>query len=376
MSNKFSDNIKRIIGEKRSTATQVDLQDVGGVAPVRGIGTQSPAGSGATSQKAGTDESAAEDKNKQNLKGDKKTAAEQLESEAANANNPSSMFKSPTAGIYDAKDVIDGKDGPQTAGSVQDFFGTASSEALSGITAEDCDSGKALNIRVDGLYAPIAETTYPNGTVKESAWPDPNVPPDKQRFQLGYYWGGTITQGGTTTLVQGATPDEVADGFVAIADTGLGAPFSIVTFSPNGTPAESYSVRLEGDVQVYSLIINRSICTGGESESLCPATAPKETQWPDDDTISLTYSGGTFNANQYDGDATPKYSGQQSSHINMCIGDGRHAALVAAKEGGTLLYETDGANGPPLAGSVVRYYAGDGSLAGFGDVASIKSWLP
>lgn len=393
MSNKFSENVKRIIGEKRDNASGFVLEDIGGIPSVRGIGTQTPGGRITSST------GSSEDSGKKNEDGkeDKTTEEESKESTTPNPDDQNSLQKNPTAGEVDADKLIDGDDGPGTKDAALDMFAGDSfaNSSLSGINAIDCDTGKNLNIRVDGLYKPLKATTWEDGTIRTPAWDDPNVPPDSPGFTLGKYWANTTI----SVPYQESTPFDMDAISASIVGQNLGAagqtggpgtqygPNTVGNYYKfteyNAASATQYEVRMvQTDAggtpigtEFTAFTIDETSCTPG-SQPYCPSVAPKETMWPEDNTISLTLIDGVFTSNQYDGDATVKYSGQESSHINFCMNGGRFGVIRLGKDGGTVVYETTSENGPPKPGTIVRYYGSDGSVAGYSDVAGINTFLP
>jgi hypothetical protein len=386
---KFADDIRRIVGVDEDTATAPGLPGVGGQPAVKVVAKQGAGGLTVSTI-------ASQDDNNEQLGLDKKGDSEEdrdAESEAEGqdrGDKPNS--KSKTSGVVDADKVIDNEGGPDAKEDAPDVFSGSSFSAgtLTGINAVDCATGKTVNIRLDGLHVPPDATTWTDGTPKTSEWQDPNVPPAVPGFELGFKWSSA-----TTVPYDEATPYNMDGLGAAIVGQNLGASGqtggpgtlygpntfgnyylfqSYIAISQTQFDVEMIQTDMSGTPIAPAFIafnVTRSACTPGSGPS-CPLTAPTETTWPEDDTISLTYEGGTYVTNQYDTDPTPAYTGQENSAVDFCMDGGRTGRIEAGINGGHILYETSG--GAPT--GTARYFNNRGELTGFSDAASIDFYRP
>jgi hypothetical protein len=383
MTNKFAENVKRIVGIDRPQEADPNDVVVGGIGSTRGIGTQSFGGKtvsstgGADTEETGTGSGGGINTN---------ATEEEAKEEATepNENDQDSLTKTPEAGVYDADKLIDGEEGPTEKSGVPDAFSNYFSIPggnLSGINAIDCSTGDTLNIRVDGLYVPIDQVDNSEGNPISPAWPDPTTPPDVLGYEDGFYWSITLV----APIVYMVYPyDYTSIGGVLITVwgprvSGGDAPGGVYEVGPSNFrrffgvehDGTDYWVQYQAGTTstgpwgspINSFKIFRNICPGPLPE-YCPGVAPKETMWPEDETISLTKIDGKFQASQYDPDATPEYAGQDSSTINFCMDGGRTGRIEMGKNGGTILYETDMSGNPT---GIIRYYDSTGALAAAGD---------
>lgn len=386
---KYKQDLRRIIGIDDGKASEAeDLKTPGGIESTRVIAQQTGGGvslTGTPTTTTTSDDSTKDDSDDNNsgLVLDDVTLEEYLEDQAqqqGNTANGGPTSYSDTAGVESAADVIDNKAGPDLLTNNPTIFdgSFSSSNTLKGITAIDCDTSKELNLRLDGLFAPVPATTYDDGSEKTPEWTDPNTPPDKIGYQDGYYWevGGS----GNPSPEQSSTPDDAAQLAADYLDgaSPSEAPHTIigktVTATDGGGNPTIYDFEYSRAVSSnFTLPVSRIDCivTPPDLGSSCPASAPTYTQWPDDDKISLTYQDGIYVSNQYDGDVTTQYT-ENNSFINFCMDGGRTGTIEAGINGGHLLYETD--NGAPT--GIIRYYDSQGNLAGFSDVAGMDIFRP
>lgn len=360
---KEADDLKRIVGVNLDPAKSKDtLFSIGGIQPTRVIAVQS--GGGVSVNSFGT---TVDDKDKNKNKG----VDEKKETDADKADKvkppgqltgglPDSSGRED--GVDDAIDIIDNKAGPDLLQPNPIVFDDAitSGDSLKGINAQDCATGDDLNIRLDGWHVPPEATFYPDGTQKTSEWADPNTPPDKLGFRVGFYWAFVSNN----TTYQATTQFESAE----LAATAAGD--TIAGFTLTATSPLTYIVL--GVTFPGGFTTIREWPCGAGTVDVCPPTAPKEMAWPDDSTISLTLSNGQFITNDFDNDAPITYTDQQNSVINFCMAGGRTGTLEAGINGGSLLYETSG--GSPT--GIVRYYNAQGEFRGASDGASADMFRP
>ena len=359
----FADNIKRIVGVPRDEVKDKTLEEIGGIPRQRGIGVQSGSGGfddvggqvvgGDTTGKVATTNAS-------------KTEAGAGDSSPASGSDQSTLSKTLDAGVVDADDLIDGTDGPALTTMDPSAFDGISfdSGALTGINATDCATSKALNIRVDGLFRPPAPTYAADGvTAITPQWTDPDVGPELLGYESGFYWTCN-TASAATAVTAAIAGGEVFDLAPTISDTTFNS-FDSLTASAF-TARYDYLDIPSGLTLQTTLTGARSACSG--VTAYCPASPPTYSQWPDDDTISLTFQDAKFVTNSLDADATIEYTGQDTSHVNFCMDGGRTGTIEAGRDGGSIVYETDSPNGAPT--GIIRYYGSDGSFSGAGDASA------
>ena len=349
MGNEFKKDVQRIVGVKRDTAEDTSLNSVGGIASQRGVATQSAGARVISYVGSEGGEDGGSTKTDDNTTPDDKD-----KTETPDPTDQDSNTKGSDSGVFDAADLLDGTDGPVIGDG----------EGVSTIEAIDCASGLDLEINLDGYFRPIEAFEGDEDRPPNAEWTDPLVPPDKLGFELGKQWQAQQL---------GYTPGYAADPFSAaelgVAGispplAGVWGPYSVISIEEDtGTGnwdcvGGGFTLEIGGDPTTFSFSTASVSCTPGSSEA-CPLEN-KETQWPEDGKINLIFVDGKFQTSQYDSEATPQYSGQETSHINFCMEGGRTGTLRAGKNGGTVLYETSSPNGPPLEGKDVIVYNQDG----------------
>lgn len=349
MGNEFKKDVQRIVGIERDTAEDTSLNSVGGIASQRGVGTQ--ATGARTISYVG---SAGEDDAGGTTTDDNTTTEDKDKTTTPDPTDQDSVIKGKDSGTYDADDLLDGNAGPVVGDG----------EGVSAIEAIDCATGLGLKINLDGFFRPIEafegdETRPPN-----AEWTDPLVPPDKLGFEAGKQW-----QAQQLGYVPGYAADPFSAAELGVAGispplSGVWGPYSVnsIEFDEGSgnwdCEGGGFTLEIGGDPTTFSFTTSSVSCTAGSSEA-CPLEN-KETQWPEDGKINLIFKDGKFQTSQYDPEATPQYTGQDTSHVNFCMEGGRTGTIRAGKNGGTVLYETGSANGPPLEGKDVIVYNQDG----------------
>lgn len=274
-------------------------------------------------------------------------------------------------GSYDPEDIIDQTgnfptipDGQKSGIGQYDNPTGGTLLALEGIV--DCDTGKEIDLRLDGLFVPP-----PN-------WAGPNDPGGHQEaFEPGtrWFWQGQTNAVNDTTpyLVGAEKSDDVWGAIYATA-------FLNVTVS--SVPGQ-YTANYDRDIldTVSPALpdtheITSESCTIDVDDN-CPAFLDEsDVMWPVDDKMQLVFGGGVFliNGNEPAADTVSKYTDGLHSQVDFCFGTsfGRTGTLKPTRTGGFALYETSGGN--PT--GIVTIFDSAGEVSEFTDTIRLPGFLP
>lgn len=285
---------------------------------------------------------------------------------ATDPNNPDSFYKgggsstdyAQETGKYDMEDIIDGKDGPQTAseedGSTPSDYDSAIN-SLEGAT--DCNTGQCINFHTDGNFP------APEG------WEDADTPPPiENNFIAGKKWIYSTEEGG-----EYPTAYQAAQAYIAQIESetyenhAFGGGFTELNFA-SSPPSANYTLTytqisngeyIEGTGTVFAL----SCAPDAETDPACVTEDPEETSdqnWPQDGCYDLALQDGGFSTHERDSEAP---QGAGGSKVDFCFGDGRTGSAEATANGGFMVYETSG--GAPT--GTAKVYDADGKFHAAGN---------
>lgn len=208
----------------------------------------------------------------------------------------------------------------------------------------DCETGKKLNIGLDGTYK------LPEG------WEDPNHPPDDPSFTLGMYWlidtgigfyGATISAGIAAALAGGT----------AVAAYQVSGPGSLDVITSTSFSDGGYILfasrtaevgEVAGDVGGTTIGPSQYLhldCFGAPSgaDAACAITVAPSASWPEGEDIQLAKKDGKFVPNPNQPDVPGKYKDGKQSSLDFCFGDdlSRHGTLEITNNNGFMLQEKD-----------------------------------
>ncbi len=278
-------------------------------------------------------------------------------------------------GTYDIQDIIDGAPGtPVAPNNVPAGLAgtpTRNGGTLNGITgAVDCDSGKAIDLRMDKLIKPPSNW-YTAGQAAQSDM-DPGL--GYLNWTAGRQWrGSSISQPYASfplAAAEAARDESGSSAYTEMVDvlgdfnfphTG-GLTRWIFTFK---RPS------LSGTVQYYAFDVT---CTPGSSGT-CPLVNP--IKWPTDNKMQLVKNqDGTFKVAQYENpdDIIPKFTDDIHSRVDFCFDSGRKGSILPAINGAYMITETDSEGGTPE--GTVRLYDSSNKLEAFLDSTNYVNYLP
>lgn len=343
--NKYVRNIREIVGIDVKQSKLGPASRKSNVNGSRGIAYKTPDGTGSIS-KTGSPGTQYQDPK------DAYDTGSNYPTDSWSGNSGSTY--SPTDNVYDAEDLIDGTGGLDIGDSVYNGIGDRfvySGGTLSGLSGlTDCDSGKSLDLRFDGLATP------PEG------WDTPNEP-SSEAYE-------TWTQGieyydEDAPSVARATADLVASAQAIY-------PYLRDVVNPGpGVYAFWYASTPEGlgDFQ-YISVLARS-CTVGDSSS-CPLVFNRIHEA--DGVQQLLRQGGKFVSSPHEpeADRVTSYQDNQHSSIDACFGTGRKLRITPTASGGYLIGELDGDSNMT---GVIRVFDSNNKLRAYTDYVSARGWI-
>jgi len=371
MGNRYADDIKRIVGiDPNQSILDAALQKAA-IAARRGIGYFNPT--------TGGSESISGTPNQTQLPatkgiGDSKTGANTAGEEGLDPADPQNGVINTTTGQASAEDVIDGINAaaklshPQVTAAGLTY---SNNNSLNSLTAVDCNTGDAVEIRLRNDFIPPDATLDSNGEELAAQWEDAGTPPNKVGWTSGVEW----FTGNESFATFYPTTTELIDAKIAsFLDAAAGSVTGQYWVTGNYTDGGLYHVDFSGDPSLTEFATSSRACTPGSGTS-CPISAPTETQWPVDDKYVLKLDGGQFVSSEFDTEV-PTNLKNASSKVNFCFGAGgsRTGTIETTKDNGHMIYETSG--GAPT--GIIRAYDSSGNLVAAFDNQSgwIDSYRP
>lgn len=379
MSDRYADDIKRIVGvdKTKSALSQAVVRE--GIPGKRGIGyytadKRSVQTASGNSGEGGTQIPPQPDDNQ-----DTKIKST---GKSPDPRNPLSGIKEEGDNTFDVEDVLDGKAGPTFSSSINSGLGAfegasgGTLDTLSGIV--DCDTGKELEVHL------VDDPPPPEGW---QAW---NMPPTDDDFIAGLYWRPNVTF--TNPLTYGAQTLAACKNALIGETVGTGRTLKAVIASGDGDSEPGVAPGSEAWARYsYNETDDATFLTGFEqlscllptdytAQPFCSTTAPALEQEADGK-MQLTFKNGAFSSNPYEAtaDKVPALEGQGTlSFLGFCFGESnsRSGVLRKAINGGFMLYETDPMDGTVIADGIVRVYNSSGRLAAATDAVGLKNYLP
>lgn len=361
MGNRYADDIKRIVGIDPNQNVLGAAKKKAAIPGRRGIGYYNPKTGGSTGTSGTPNQTQLENVNSADLD----TGENQAGENGLDPNNPQNGIMEETTGQRAVEEIIDGTapeskiSDPQITDAGLEY---SNNGALNSILAEDCDTGDAIDIRTRGEFLPPQQVVDSEGNIISEAWTDADTPPDRAGFVLGQHWtiiglGGS----GAENEREGSTPSEAIERFLSALNA-QGGPSTPYTFSHYTFDDPNYTVYYDRNPDVggdANFPMSQQSCSSfpPEDPNACPASAPKETQWPADQKYVMRLNNGKFETNQYDSEVPANRKNPQSL-IDFCFGEGRTGAVEVTKDNGFMLYETD--NGAPT--GIIRAYDSAGQM--------------
>lgn len=300
------------------------------------------------------------------------------------ANNPQSSVYS--GGNYDITNIIDMTGERPT---IPSSIGTGSGKLFnsSGGTVNniegviDCESGKGLDLRLDGLVKP-PEGWQPDGS-PPPGYVDDGIPEvtsasgeglDVWGFSAGTRWGIVPSSGFPEWRYFSVVGPAIKEAIATSVATGTLSEIKFVA-AGSGLP-DRYQIWWEGPS--FLATIFKEGCEIGVDPG-CPAERPTDIplpKWGPDDKMQLIYIDNKwqYSESESSADIIPKYTDNQNSSLNFCFGAGgaRTGVVRPTADGGTIMYETAG--GAPT--GVATILGPDRKVAGYTDAGGIQSYLP
>ena len=170
MGNRYADDIKRIVGIDPNQSSLDKKEPREAIGASRGVGWHNPI----TGQSEGGEDSPDEPIDTED------SPDNATDQKAIDPLDPNSGIHTETGGLVDVADLIDGiatqstVNTPQIteAGLIYD-----NNSALTGISAVDCDTGDAVEIRFKNAFVPPDGLQATNGFQLTADWDDADVPP-------------------------------------------------------------------------------------------------------------------------------------------------------------------------------------------------------
>lgn len=283
-------------------------------------------------------------------------------------------------------DEIFGNAGPTPGNTLQNDAGLQlSGGVLKEVIVEDCDTGKEMRIRTDGLYTP-PEATYTEEFVQDDTtkltneFTDPDTAVDTYKWEFGFAWftGSPINEYTAGPMENVAEARNILE---------ANFPGNIVEnewVNPN-------LLRVFGDIG-GTILVSKSECAAlpDPKPAACLISESTSFIWPINgfyestarsdkltrtvqDSFILSFEGGAFNPHDQDTNVPPHFS-PGASEIDFCWGTNQFGKMLPTKEGGFMIYETVAQGGAPLTDGIVRLYDADGVATGYSDVPSITAF--
>lgn len=372
MTNRYADDIKRIVGIDPNQSALGDATARDSIGRGRGIGTGFGSSARSVSGTAGQTQLGS------STSGDTDSGAQSSGTRPLSPDNISDNSYNTTDGIVDVEGIIDGtldQSKTQSAiigpdGLIYDHTG-----ALNGFTAVDCNTGTDVEVRFRNDFPPPDATYDDNGNQITEEWTLPDVAPTLLGFSSGTQWGTGIGPTGpyfTTAMGVANNLNQTVSG---------GGNTITASFWKSGSDAynggtwriEYYPTGFPGSPTVLETLVSSQGCTADDADSTCPITAPTEQYWPSDDKVSLKYEGGSFQGSEFDEDR-PLENANPAGQIDFCFGSGgsRTGTIEPTHSGGFIIYETSA--GTPT--GTARIYDTSGQLVGAVDAANKGAYTP
>ena len=293
-------------------------------------------------------------------------------------NNPQNGIYNTTAGIYTANEIMVDDVGPQPTSS--DSFSTLGIVEIKGgmlkqLNALDCASGKEIQIRTDGFFIPPDEVVDSEGFVLSADWQEASTPPPLEGYVDGKYW--ETAGSGNPNPEQASTPFGSITAAISYMNANpigadIAGTYALVKMDQQSSTLYNPEITVDttpSGSRTFSLVTQQVDCTATPPDegATCPVSAPVEEAWPEIlDEFVLALQDGAFIGNAFDLQVPTEFT-MERSQINFCFGSGQFGQMRAIQNGGTMLVETDGANGVIKAGTVVRVFDSDGRVIEYTD---------
>lgn len=355
MSNRYADDIRRIVGVDPNRSTLGDPERKGSIVARRGIGyVNSNSGDAkGISGTPGTTQLSADQG-----QGDSSTGENAAGEVGLTPGDPQSGVIQSDTNTLSAEDIIDGnvnaaKPGsPQVTAAGLQYFNNG---AANGMTAKDCDTGKDIGIRLRNDFVP------PEG------WENADTPPAAFQWELGYNYhfldpntgAGVGSDNGTTAYECASTAGNVWGGSMteAYQSVSAGSHNGYGDFIGTYDPAIMSPVLYATYGNIFP--VKKAACVAG-TDTFCPLTEPEGAgDWPADNTYMLKLVDGQFVTSNRDEDVPAKFK-NPVSRVDFCFGSGgsRAGTIEVTKDGGHMVYETSGGN--PT--GIIRVYDSSGGM--------------
>jgi hypothetical protein len=382
MANRFAEDIRRIAGIEDDKGTELgESKEREKIPGGRGVGYYSGSGGQVSSDSGFPSGSGAgvPGNSANNPQGDSSTnttggggsstggtgAGQQAPFDAS---NPYSLI-TPEDGAYTCpEDVID-------------KWSANSLDALKALQGTDPDSGDAMDVHLEIGFPP------PEG------WDDASIPPNTgvdPTYTAGYYYESVF---GTCGSSQSATEQAECMVDVYIANpTYKDAEFiEFVPSIPSGDTTTGFFVT-SAKIELTDTNDNKFFVTQGIHRFQCgvldpdgpgdycsilPPSGPEE-YWPVQDKIIIDFTAASTKTSPYqDPTDLENYTQGETSKLNMeSCGGGRNFSVEKSATGGNILYETSGANGPPIGNFKVFDTSGQMIAVGNTQDGSLDAYRP
>lgn len=234
------------------------------------------------------------------------------------------------AGTPDAKDLIDG------AGD--DSHDNEGGSYYNKIMVGDPINNSPVALALNGSY------DFPRGD-----WSGPNSPPHYDTFQQGIWWSVTNPRSGSGAVPEIAM-DIAIDAYIAEDPSPWPSGNGSVYWDPTTLEGPDISNNYHATWYDHSggppniVTILHHSCTPTEGPIICPSSSPtKENTWPLIGNGILAFIDGLWTPNPYDSEIPPIYAQPQAT-VKFSMGDNRYGIITPARNGGKIMYETQGIN--------------------------------
>ncbi len=387
MSNRYADDIKRIVGTDEAQGGLSSAPVKSTINGKRGIGyfldDDIKSATGATNETQAPANADSETPDGQDLDDDGKLV---------DASDPSKGIFGADTGEYNAKDVLSDDEAAGQGPTLTDVsLLDITAGTLNQLNAEDCASNKVVKLRTDGEFVPPDATFDEAGNKLTELWVDPGIPPELVGWVSGKYWE-TSGSGNPAGGEQGPTPFSSVTGSISYlnsltqaelgtdpSDTKAGS-HELVDLGPTSPTLYVPEIRRtfnDDSTGTFTLSTGEVDCTATPPTDVpvtCPVAAPVETQWPVQDEFQLTYQDGKFVSSIFDKN-TPNEFIQDRSTIPFCYEDGgtKNGEMSALANGHFSVYKTSSAGGP--IDGIVRIYNEQGQSIAYTDAAGYNAYL-
>lgn len=378
MANRYADDIRRIVGKDDVDGSLAPAKDRERIPGGRGIAYNTASGIGSSSgfSPTGGGTGVPSGSSTYNPDGTEETDSYGSEGESRGGTSAGRDSAFDPSNPYD---LISQFGDTTDVNEAMNNWTFNSPDALKVVTGLDPVTGTEIDIYLGPLSYPPPE-----------GWEDPNVPPGTgpdPTWQLGYYWETGSANAPDKYQSARIAADEVVSG---INDNPNGNVFQESDFY-QANPSEYY-VCLQQVVDngnpippgpEFCIIIFRNACSAGDPAGpgdYCSTVPPEVGDpdfWPPIDKIIMDLDNGIASVNEYqnptDLDGFTQ-AGASKVNLESAENPGTFYSVEPTGTGGTLIYETVGAGGPPT--GVYKTFDSTGRFTGYGDVTSIDYVRP